>query len=73
LASRPSPPQAYLAYDVKVLWALTGIVVNQYDASVVTTGVAVAAAVPVVMALRANRRRGGTSEDSRRGVEPRVV
>jgi len=73
LAGRPSPPQAYLAYGVTVLWALTGIVVNQYDTSAATTATPVVAAVPVVLALAANRRRGGTPEDARRGAEPRVV
>ena len=41
----------YVAYAGAVLWALLGVVLNQYDASLLTTGAALVAAVPVALAL----------------------
>jgi hypothetical protein len=49
--SRNGPWQGILAYSAAVLWALVAVVVNQYDASLLTTVSAVAAAVIVVLAL----------------------
>ena len=46
-----SVPQGYLAYGVTVLWALFGIVANQYQVSVFTTVVAMVCVVIVTMAL----------------------
>lgn len=64
LAGKAGPPQGYLAYAAAVLWALVGVVVNQYGVSVVTTGTATIAAVLVALtlfgALRAGRPRRGT-------------
>jgi hypothetical protein len=40
LVGRKGPVQGYLSYGATVLWALTGIVVNQYAYSPVTTGAA---------------------------------
>lgn len=51
LAGKSGPAQGYLTYAATVLWALVGVVVNQYDASILTTGAALVAAVPVVLAL----------------------
>ena len=51
LAGKAGPAQGYLTYAVTVLWALVGVVVNQYDASILTTGAALVAAVPVVLVL----------------------
>lgn len=48
---RAGPAQAFLSYGGTVLWALVGIVVQQYDASLLTTGAAIVAAVPVALAL----------------------
>lgn len=66
-AGRTGPAQGYLTYGATLLWALVGIVVQQYDASLLTTGAAVAAAVPVILALLGRfpaplpRRGGGTA------------
>ncbi len=66
LAGESAPPQGYLAYATAVLWALVALVVNQYDASVLTTIAALVAAVPVVVAVtgqvlgRSDRRTKGT-------------
>lgn len=51
LAGRNGPPQGYLAYAGAVLWALLGIVTNQYDASLITTGTAVVSAAFVALVL----------------------
>src|ERR687894_1107296 len=51
LYGEAAPPQGYLAYAAAVLWALVGVVVNQYDASIVTTIAAIVAAVPVALAV----------------------
>jgi len=48
---KAGPVQGYLAYAVAVLWALVAVVVNQYDASILTTGAALVAAVPVITVL----------------------
>src|ERR671916_260577 len=72
LLGRGGPVQGYLTYGVTVLWALAGIVVNQYDASPVTTGAAAVAAVPVVLAilgaLRGDRPRPGAGRSARPGT-----
>lgn len=44
--------QAYLAYGAAVLWALVGIAIGQYDASILTTAAAAVSAVLVALALR---------------------
>jgi hypothetical protein len=50
-AVRVGPWQGVLAYSVAVLWALVAVVVNQYDASLLTTISALAAAAIVVFVL----------------------
>lgn len=69
-AGRSGPPQAYLAFALTVLWALAAVVVAQYDASLVTTGAAVVASLPVVVALF---RGGRTRPGARRTTRPRVA
>ena len=67
---RTGPPQAYAAFSLTVLWALVAVVVAQYDASLVTTGAAVVAAVPVLaVLLRGGRPRARTP----RAARPRVA
>lgn len=72
LAGRTGPAQGYLAYAAAVLWALVAIVFNQYDTSVLTTGAAVLAAVPVALALfgalRGGRSRSGAGSAVRPGA-----
>lgn len=57
-AGKRGPRQGYLAYAATVLWALVAIVANQYDASLLTTGAAVVAAVFVGASLLSPRHRG---------------
>jgi hypothetical protein len=51
MVGKAAPPQGYLAYAAAVLWALVAVVVNQYDASILTTGAALVAAVPVTLVV----------------------
>ena len=72
LAGGKGPVQGYLTYGTTVLWALTGIVVNQYAYSPITTGAALLAAVLVAVvlfgALRGGRPGGGASRAARPGT-----
>ncbi len=58
LAGRVGPLQGNLAYATAVMWALVGVVINQYDASLLTTGAALVAAVPVALSLFSMPRGG---------------
>ncbi len=51
LLGRAGPAQAYLCYGAAVLWGLAAVVVNQYDASLLTTAAALVAAIPVLLTL----------------------
>lgn len=57
---RNGPWQGYAVYGATVLWALVGIVVAQYDASLLTTGTATVSAVPVALAVLSNLRGSRT-------------
>ncbi len=57
LAGRDGPVLGYGAYAAAVLWALVGVVVNQYGSSLITTIAAVTAAVAVVAVLLDTLRR----------------
>src|SRR5918997_5655502 len=73
LVSGAGPLQGLLAYAGAVVWALTGVVVNQYDASLLTTGAALLSCALVAMAtfntLRGRRLHIGAS----RNVRPRAA
>ena len=51
LYGKVGPSQAYLAFAAAVLWALVAIVINQYDASLLTTGAALSSAALVALVL----------------------
>jgi hypothetical protein len=68
LAGRKGPVQAYLTYGATVLWALTGIVVNQYAYSSVTTAASLLAAVLVTIVLVSALRGRGSNGGARRAV-----
>lgn len=73
LAGRKGPAQGYLAYGATVLWALTGIVVNQYAFSLITTGAASLGAVVVAFVLFAALRVGRHDGSVRRTTRPGMV
>jgi hypothetical protein len=70
---KSGPAQGYLMYAVTVLWALVAVVVNQYDASLVTTGAALVAAVLVALALLVRLPGGSTHRRKRRAAQPNVI
>lgn len=73
LAGRKGPLQGYLAYGATVLWALTGIVVNQYAFSLMTTVAASFGAVVVAFVLFAALRVGRPGDSGRRTTRPGMV
>jgi hypothetical protein len=66
--------QGYLSYGATLLWALTGIVVNQYVYSLVTSGAsllgAVLVAVVLLVALRVALRSERPGGSARRIARP---
>jgi hypothetical protein len=71
--SKAGPLQSLLAYAGAVLWALVGVVVNQYDASLLTTGAALLSATLVAMAIISTLRRSRTHIGAGRSVRPRAA
>ena len=65
-----APPQGYLAYAAAVLWALVAVVVNQYDASILTTGAALVAAVPVALVVASKLFSGRPRQRTKRVLSP---
>ncbi|AHY46048.1 Hypothetical Protein RradSPS_0765 [Rubrobacter radiotolerans] len=53
------PPQATVTYAVGVVWGLFGIVANQYDASLITAGVAALGLVLLLALLFGEVRKSG--------------
>ena len=71
--SKAGPLQALLAYAGAVLWALAGVVINQYDASLLTTGAALLSAALLAIAIISTLRRSRTRIGAGRSVRPRVA
>ena len=71
--SKAGPLQALLAYPGAVLWALAGVVINQYDASLVTTGAVLLSAVLLAIAVISTLRRSRTRIGAGRSVRTRVA
>src|SRR3712207_4553238 len=73
LAGRTGPVQGYLAYGGVVLWALAGVVVNQYQNSLITSFTSIVCALLVaailITALRQSRATRGAGQPS----SPRVA
>ena len=70
LAGRMGPVQSHLTYGATVLWALSGIVVNQYTYSLVTTGAALLAAILVAVVLFGALRGGRPGGNARLSKRP---
>jgi hypothetical protein len=73
LVSKAGPLQGLLTYAGAVLWGLGGVVVNQYDASLLTTGAALLSAALVAMAVISTLRRSRTHIGAGRSVRPRAA
>ncbi len=59
IAAKSVPATFYLAYGTAVLWGLAGVVVAQYDRSLLTTGAATLSAIVLVLVLLVALRAGG--------------
>ncbi|HEX4991753.1 MAG TPA: hypothetical protein VFV45_00865 [Rubrobacteraceae bacterium] len=70
VAGRSGPAQGCLAYGAAVLWALAGVFVNQYQASLITSSTAVVCAVLVGTVLFVALRGGRPGRSSRRIARP---
>ena len=70
---RAGPLQALLAYAAAVLWALAGVVVNQYDASLLTSSAALLSVALVAGVLISTLRRRRLHTGAGRSVRPRVA
>jgi hypothetical protein len=70
---RAGPLQGLLAYAGAVLWALVGVVVNQYDTSLITSGAALLSVALVAAALVGALRRRRPHLGPSRSVRPRVA
>jgi hypothetical protein len=73
LVSGAAPLQSLLAYAGAVLWALTGVLVNQYDASLLTTGAALLSGTLVAMALINTLRGRRPHIGASRGARPQAA
>lgn len=73
LAVRTGPAQGYLAYGGAVLWALAGVVANQYQNSLITSATAVVCALLIAAVLFVALRGSSTSQSPGRPVKPRVA
>jgi len=73
LAGRNGPAQGYLAYGGAVLWALVGVVANQYQNSLITSTTAVVCALVVAAILFVALRRSGATRGAGQPSSPRVV
>ena len=73
LAGKSGPAQSYLSYGFTVLWALIAVITNQYDASLITTGAALIAAVPVALALLGQFPGGVAHRREARAPRPNVT
>ena len=62
-----------LAYARAVLWALVGVVVNQYDASLLTTGAALLSGALVTIAIINTLRRRRPHIGASLSVRPRAA
>jgi hypothetical protein len=68
---RAGPLQALLSYAAAVLWALAGVVINQYDASLLTAGAALLSVALVAgVLIGALRKRGLHTVAGRSSVRP---
>ena len=72
LAGRNGPVQGYLAYGGAVLWALAGVVANQYQNSLITSSTAIVCAILVAAVLFVALHRPGAKRSSRQPSKTRV-
>ncbi len=73
LVSGAGPLHSLLAYATAILWAFAGVILEQYDASLLTTGAALVSAVLVAFVLLGALRRGRLQRGADRTVQPETA
>src|SRR5918999_718320 len=73
LAGRNGPVQGYLAYGGAVLWALAGVVANQYQNSLITSFTSIVCALLVAAIIFIALRRSGVRGGAGQPPSPRVA
>src|SRR3712207_521450 len=73
LAGRTGPVQGYFAYGGAVLWALAGVVANQYQNSLITSSTSIVCALLVAATLFVALRRSGASRGTGQPSSLRVA
>ena len=73
LAGRTGPVQGYFAYGGAVLWALAGVVANQYQNSLTTSSTAIVCALLVAAILVIALRRSGVRRGAGQPSSPKVA
>jgi len=73
LAAKTGPVQGYLAYGSAVLWALAGIVVNQFRESQITSATSIVCALLVAVVLLVALRGSSAARGAGRSSRPRVA
>jgi hypothetical protein len=73
LAGRNGPVLGYLAYGGAVLWALAGVVANQYQNSLITSFTSIVCALLVVTILFIALRRSDAGSGAGQPSNPRVA
>ena len=73
LTGRTGPVQGYFAYGGAVLWALAGVVANQYQNSLITSFTSIVCALLVAAILFIALRRSGPIRSTGQPSSPRVA
>jgi hypothetical protein len=73
LAGQSGPVQGYLAYGGAVLWALAGVVANQYQNSLITSSTSTVCALLVAAILIIVLRRSDAGRGAGQPSRPRVA
>jgi hypothetical protein len=73
LAGRNGPVLGYLAYGGAVLWALAGVVANQYQNSLITSSTSIVCALLIAAILLIALRRSNAGRGAGQPSRPRVA
>jgi fucose permease len=73
LAGRTGPALGFFAYGGAVLWALAGVVANQYQNSLITSFTSIVCALLVAAVLFISVRRSGITRGTGQPSSPRVA
>jgi fucose permease len=73
LAGGNGPVLGYLAYGGAVLWALAGVVANQYQNSLITSSTSIVCALLIAAILLIALRRSNAGRGAGQPSRPRVA